>query len=85
MKHLAFSLLSVVLLRVAPSAYAREAAAPLVAQSAVGNSYAVATVQPIATDAAMSRDALLRLLVRVHDAIGACLRTAHTRWDGDAA
>ncbi|MEO1497155.1 MAG: gamma-glutamyltransferase [Planctomycetota bacterium] len=54
MKHLAFSLLSVVLLLAAPSAYAKEAAAPLVAQSAVGNSYAVATVQPIATDAAMA-------------------------------
>ncbi|MEM9203982.1 MAG: P1 family peptidase [Actinomycetota bacterium] len=43
------------------------------------------TLVAVATDAAMSRDALLRLLVRVHDAFGACLRPAHTRWDGDAA
>ncbi|MEM8707677.1 MAG: P1 family peptidase [Actinomycetota bacterium] len=43
------------------------------------------TLAAIATDASLSRDALLRLLVRVHDAFGACLRPAHTRWDGDAA
>ncbi|MEM9464296.1 MAG: P1 family peptidase [Actinomycetota bacterium] len=43
------------------------------------------TLVAVATDARMSRDALLRLLVRVHDAFGVCLRPAHTRWDGDAA
>lgn len=43
------------------------------------------TLVAVATDAHMSRSALLRMLVRVHDAFGVCLRPAHTRWDGDAA
>ncbi|MEM7142691.1 MAG: P1 family peptidase [Actinomycetota bacterium] len=43
------------------------------------------TLAAIATDARLDRPSLLRLLVRVHDAYGATLRPAHTRWDGDAA
>jgi L-aminopeptidase/D-esterase-like protein len=31
----------------------------------------------------MSRAELTRLAVRSHDALGACLRPAHTRFDGD--
>jgi L-aminopeptidase/D-esterase-like protein len=41
------------------------------------------TLVTIATDAAMSRTDLGRLIVRAHDALGACLRPAHTRYDGD--
>jgi L-aminopeptidase/D-esterase-like protein len=37
----------------------------------------------VVTDAAMSRADLTRLAVRSHDAIGVCVRPAHTRWDGD--
>jgi L-aminopeptidase/D-esterase-like protein len=37
----------------------------------------------VVTDAAMSRADLTRLAIRSHDAIGACVRPAHTRWDGD--
>lgn len=37
----------------------------------------------VVTDAAMSRAELTRLTVRAHDGIGACIRPAHTRWDGD--
>ncbi|CAN5872528.1 P1 family peptidase [soil metagenome] len=37
----------------------------------------------LVTDAAMSRAELTRLAVRAHDAIGACIRPAHTRFDGD--
>lgn len=43
------------------------------------------TLVALATDAKLTRPELLRVLVRVHDALGACLRPAHTRWDGDAA
>lgn len=42
------------------------------------------TLALLATDAALDRPGLQRLLVRLHDAFGACLRPAHTRWDGDA-
>jgi L-aminopeptidase/D-esterase-like protein len=42
------------------------------------------TLVALATDAALSRTDLLRLAVRSHDALGACLRPAHTRYDGDA-
>lgn len=41
------------------------------------------TLGVVATDAALSRDQLGRLLVRAHDAYGACLRPAHTSFDGD--
>ena len=39
----------------------------------------------VATDAACSRTELMHLAVRVHDALGVCLRPAHTRHDGDIA
>lgn len=41
------------------------------------------TLVVIATDAALDRNELSRLLVRSHDALGVCLRPAHTRFDGD--
>ena len=39
----------------------------------------------MATDARLSRNDLMRLNVRAHDAIGACVRPGHTRYDGDVA
>ena len=39
----------------------------------------------VATDARCSRTELMHLGVRVHDALGVCLRPAHTRHDGDVA
>ena len=42
------------------------------------------TLVAIATDATAARTDLLRLAVRAHDALGATLRPAHTRYDGDA-
>lgn len=41
------------------------------------------TLVVVATSAAISRAELTRLAVRSHDALGACLRPAHTRFDGD--
>ncbi|MGK0227106.1 MAG: L-aminopeptidase/D-esterase-like protein [Thermoproteota archaeon] len=41
------------------------------------------TLGVVATDAALTRDQLSRLLVRAHDAYGACIRPAHTSFDGD--
>ncbi|HKY49480.1 MAG TPA: P1 family peptidase [Acidimicrobiia bacterium] len=41
------------------------------------------TLVVVATTAAMSRAELTRLAIRAHDALGACLRPAHTRFDGD--
>lgn len=41
------------------------------------------TLAIIATDAALSRAQLSRLLVRAHDAFAVCLRPAHTAADGD--
>jgi L-aminopeptidase/D-esterase-like protein len=41
------------------------------------------TLVTMATDAALSKSDLLRLIVRSHDALAACLRPAHTRYDGD--
>ena len=43
------------------------------------------TLVAVATDARVSRADLARLLVRAHDAIGACIRPGHTRYDGDVA
>ena len=37
----------------------------------------------VATDAQLSRTDLTRLVVRAHDALGVCVRPAHTRFDGD--
>lgn len=42
------------------------------------------TLVVLATDASLDRVELGRLIVRAHDAIGACVRPAHTRYDGDA-
>ncbi|MGD2101028.1 MAG: P1 family peptidase [Acidimicrobiia bacterium] len=41
------------------------------------------TLVVVATDAALNRRDALRLTVRAHDALGACVRPAHTRYDGD--
>jgi L-aminopeptidase/D-esterase-like protein len=41
------------------------------------------TLVVVATDAALSRAEASRLGVRAHDALGACVRPAHTRYDGD--
>jgi L-aminopeptidase/D-esterase-like protein len=43
------------------------------------------TLVVVATDAALTRLELLRLLVRAHDAFAVCLRPVHTRFDGDVA
>jgi L-aminopeptidase/D-esterase-like protein len=39
----------------------------------------------VATDARLDRSALMRLAVQAHAALAACLRPAHTRYDGDVA
>ena len=41
------------------------------------------TLMVVATDARLGRTDLQRLCVRAHDALGACLRPGHTRYDGD--
>ena len=41
------------------------------------------TLVVLATDAALSRIQLFRLVVRAHDALAACLRPVHTDFDGD--
>lgn len=41
------------------------------------------TLAIVATDAAFTRSQLMRLAVRGQDAVAACLRPAHTRFDGD--
>ncbi len=41
------------------------------------------TLVAIATDAALSRTDLLRIIVRSHDALAVCLRPSHTPFDGD--
>ena len=41
------------------------------------------TLVVVATDAAFNRIGLTRLVIRAHDALAACIRPAHTRWDGD--
>ncbi len=43
------------------------------------------TLIALATDARLSRTELMRLTVRAHDALAACIRPGHTRYDGDAA
>jgi L-aminopeptidase/D-esterase-like protein len=42
------------------------------------------TLVVVAADAALDRAALSRVCVRAHDALAACLRPSHTRYDGDA-
>lgn len=41
------------------------------------------TLVVLATDARLGRVELSRLVVRSHDALAACIRPAHTRFDGD--
>ncbi len=41
------------------------------------------TLVVLATDAALTRPELMRIIVRAHDAIGVCIRPAHTGYDGD--
>lgn len=41
------------------------------------------TLLVVATETAISKADLARVLVRAHDAMGACIRPAHTRYDGD--
>lgn len=41
------------------------------------------TLLLVATDAGFGRQELTRLIVRAHDALGACVRPVHTRYDGD--
>lgn len=53
---------------------------PLATPPPVGQNTSLVVV---ATDAAFSRSELGRLSVRAHDALGACLRPAHTSFDGD--
>ena len=43
------------------------------------------TLVAVATDARLDRDDLFRLCVRAQDAVAACIRPAHTRYDGDSA
>ncbi len=55
-------------------------AGPLAEPPAAGENTTLAVV---ATNATLTRAQLSRLLVRAHDAFGACLRPAHTSFDGD--
>lgn len=43
------------------------------------------TLVAIATDAIVERAEMRRMAVRAHDALGATIRPAHTRYDGDTA
>ncbi|MEX1124467.1 MAG: P1 family peptidase [Acidimicrobiia bacterium] len=43
------------------------------------------TLVVVATDFQMTRNELTRLAVRSHDALAACIRPVHTRFDGDVA
>lgn len=44
------------------------------------------TLACVATDAGIAdRNELRRVAIRAHDAIGACIRPTHTRYDGDSA
>lgn len=44
------------------------------------------TLVCVATDAGIEdRNELRRIAIRIHDAIGACIRPTHTRYDGDSA
>ncbi len=49
--------------------------------AALGNT----TLIVVATDARIERNDLLRLAVRAQDAVAACIRPGHTRYDGDVA
>ena len=56
---------------------------PALPPQAAGPTMTNTTLVVVATSSAMSRAELTRLAVRSHDALGACLRPAHTRFDGD--
>jgi L-aminopeptidase/D-esterase-like protein len=43
------------------------------------------TLVVVATDARIERNDLMRLAVRAQDALAACIRPGHTRYDGDVA
>ena len=43
------------------------------------------TLIAVATNAMVERGELRRFAVRAHDALGACIRPSHTRFDGDVA
>ncbi|MDK1018937.1 MAG: P1 family peptidase [Actinomycetota bacterium] len=43
------------------------------------------TLIAVATDAVLDRNDMRRMAVRAHDALGATVRPAHTRYDGDTA
>ena len=43
------------------------------------------TLVVVATDFLMTRNELTRIAVRTHDALAACIRPVHTRFDGDIA
>ena len=47
--------------------------------------HANTTLAVVATDARLERNDLFRLCVRSQDAVAACIRPAHTRYDGDSA
>jgi L-aminopeptidase/D-esterase-like protein len=47
--------------------------------------HANTTLVVVATDARLERNDLFRLCVRSQDAVAACIRPAHTRYDGDSA
>ncbi|MGH8926921.1 MAG: P1 family peptidase, partial [Acidimicrobiia bacterium] len=57
--------------------------APGLPPQAAGSVTTNTTLVVVATTAMMSRAELTRLAVRSHDALGACVRPAHTRFDGD--
>lgn len=58
--------------------------APDVTQMRPADPLSQTTLVALATDAAFDRPDLTRLAVRAHDALGACIRPVHTRYDGDA-
>ncbi|MYC85972.1 MAG: P1 family peptidase [Acidimicrobiia bacterium] len=47
--------------------------------------HANTTLVAVATDARLERNDLFRLCVRSQDAVAACIRPSHTRYDGDSA
>lgn len=49
----------------------------------VPDAFTNTTLVVVATDGRFDRIELSRLVVRAHDALAACIRPVHTRWDGD--
>ena len=52
--------------------------------SAAAQALEQTTLVALVTDAELQRTDLLRMAVRAHDALAACVRPSHTRYDGDA-